>query len=152
MDEYHSSQPYISQHTTNLIPSLNYNGIDLQAEKLTPNFIHKEFSTNGTTIIGSLGTNATSPLDFTIDFTRPDSQRTRPLLIDGKRLYVDEHYISVWSPILKSWCIECPDRELILADVQYDHVLELFMVIKVLFYIKINLLINIGNSSNIQIN
>jgi hypothetical protein len=37
----------------------------------------------------------TSPMDLFIDFTRPDSQRTRPLLVDGKRLYVDEHYISV---------------------------------------------------------
>uniref|UniRef100_A0AC35F991 BTB domain-containing protein n=1 Tax=Panagrolaimus sp. PS1159 TaxID=55785 RepID=A0AC35F991_9BILA len=62
-----------------------------------------------------------SSIDLAIDFTRPDGQRTRPLLIDGKRLYVDEHYISVWSPVLRSWCIECPDRELILANVQYDH-------------------------------
>ncbi|KAI6221428.1 BTB/POZ-like domain and BTB/POZ fold domain and BTB/POZ domain-containing protein [Aphelenchoides fujianensis] len=69
------------------------------------------------------------PLDLSIDFTRPDSQRTRPLLIDGKRLYVDEHYISVWSPILRAWCLECPDRELILANVQYDHVLEMLTAI-----------------------
>lgn len=40
-------------------------------------------------------------IDLAIDFTRPDGQRTRPLLIDGKRLYVDEHYISVWSPVLR---------------------------------------------------
>uniref|UniRef100_A0A183CDJ3 BTB domain-containing protein n=1 Tax=Globodera pallida TaxID=36090 RepID=A0A183CDJ3_GLOPA len=69
------------------------------------------------------------PLDLFMDFTRPDGQRTRPLLVDGKRLYVDEHYISVWSPVLRSWCIECPDRELILANVQYDHVLELLLAI-----------------------
>ncbi|KAL3072625.1 hypothetical protein niasHS_017599 [Heterodera schachtii] len=69
------------------------------------------------------------PLDMFTDFTRPDGQRTRPLLVDGKRLYVDEHYISVWSPVLRSWCIECPDRELILANVQYDHVLELLLAI-----------------------
>lgn len=50
-------------------------------------------------------------------------------MIDNKRLYVDEHYISVWSPVLRSWCIECPDRELILANVQYDHVLELLLAI-----------------------
>lgn len=36
-----------------------------------------------------------SPMDLFIDFTRPDASRTRPLLVDGKRLYVDEHYISV---------------------------------------------------------
>lgn len=96
---------------------------------------------NGATVVGSAllvgpsaavnPTNAgtsTSALELAIDFTRPDGQRTRPLLIDGKRLYVDEHYVSVWSPILRSWCIECPDRELILADVQYDHVLELLLV------------------------
>lgn len=97
-----------------------------------------------------------SSIDLAIDFTRPDGQRTRPLLIDGKRLYVDEHYISVWSPVLRyvvrfpyafiekskshfysklnfsdfsSWCIECPDRELILANVQYEHVLELLLAI-----------------------
>lgn len=70
-----------------------------------------------------------SPLELYIDFTRPDGQRTRPLLVDGKRLYVDEHYISVWSPVLRSWCIECPDRELILANVQHDHVLELLLAI-----------------------
>lgn len=70
-----------------------------------------------------------SPLELQIDFTRPDSQRTRPLIIDSKRLYVDEHYVSVWSPILRSWCIECPDRELILANVQYEHVLELLHAI-----------------------
>lgn len=40
-------------------------------------------------------------IDVIIDFTRPDGQRTRPLLVDGKRLYVDEHYISVWSPVLR---------------------------------------------------
>ncbi|KAI1730303.1 BTB/POZ domain-containing protein [Ditylenchus destructor] len=99
-------------------------------------------STNGSALAGlpgsapgstssSLANNlpTTSALDLTIDFTRPDGQRTRPLLIDGKRLYVDEHYISVWSPVLRSWCIECPDRELILANVQYEHVLELLLAI-----------------------
>ncbi|KHN84887.1 hypothetical protein Tcan_11099 [Toxocara canis] len=35
------------------------------------------------------------------DLTRPDGQRTRPLLVDGKKLYVNEHYISVWSPVLR---------------------------------------------------
>ncbi|PIO66389.1 BTB/POZ domain protein, partial [Teladorsagia circumcincta] len=40
-------------------------------------------------------------IDVTIDFTRPDGQRTRPLLVENKRLYVDEHYISVWSPVLR---------------------------------------------------
>ncbi|VDO74976.1 unnamed protein product, partial [Haemonchus placei] len=64
-------------------------------------------------------------IDVTIDFTRPDGQRTRPLLVENKRLYVDEHYISVWSPVLRAWCVECPDRELILANVQYDHVVEM---------------------------
>uniref|UniRef100_A0A914ZVG7 BTB domain-containing protein n=1 Tax=Parascaris univalens TaxID=6257 RepID=A0A914ZVG7_PARUN len=68
---------------------------------------------------------ASSCIEVVIDFTRPDGQRTRPLLVDGKRLYVDEHYISVWSPVLRAWCVECPDRELILANVQYDHVLEM---------------------------
>ncbi|KAK6104560.1 BTB/POZ domain family protein [Brugia pahangi] len=68
---------------------------------------------------------AVSSIEVIIDFTRPDGQRTRPLLVDGKRLYVDEHYISVWSPVLRAWCVECPDRELILANVQYDHVLEM---------------------------
>lgn len=29
----------------------------------------------------------------------------------------------------RSWCIECPDRELILANVQYEHVLELLLAI-----------------------
>ncbi|ETN74129.1 hypothetical protein NECAME_04158 [Necator americanus] len=24
-----------------------------------------------------------------------------------------------------AWCVECPDRELILANVQYDHVVEM---------------------------
>ncbi|EJW70696.1 hypothetical protein WUBG_18401, partial [Wuchereria bancrofti] len=43
---------------------------------------------------------AVSSIEVIIDFTRPDGQRTRPLLVDGKRLYVDEHYISVWSPVL----------------------------------------------------
>ncbi|WKX94413.1 hypothetical protein Q1695_011572 [Nippostrongylus brasiliensis] len=64
-------------------------------------------------------------IDVSIDFTRPDGQRTRPLLVENKRLYVDEHYISVWSPVLRAWCVECPDRELILANVQYDHVVEM---------------------------
>ncbi|CAI4227466.1 unnamed protein product [Auanema sp. JU1783] len=64
-------------------------------------------------------------IDVSIDFTRPDGQRTRPLLVENKRLYVDEHYISIWSPVLRAWCVECPDRELILANVQYDHVLEM---------------------------
>ena len=68
-------------------------------------------------------------LDLCIDFTRPDATRTRPLLIDNKRLYVDEHFVSVWSPILRTWCTECPDRELILANVQYDHVLEMLQAI-----------------------
>ncbi|TMS35731.1 hypothetical protein L596_003065 [Steinernema carpocapsae] len=68
-------------------------------------------------------------IEVLLDFTRPDGQRTRPLLVDGKRLYVDEHYISVWSPILRAWCIECPDRELILANVQYDHILEMLHTI-----------------------
>uniref|UniRef100_A0AC35U5S0 BTB/POZ domain-containing protein n=1 Tax=Rhabditophanes sp. KR3021 TaxID=114890 RepID=A0AC35U5S0_9BILA len=68
-------------------------------------------------------------IEVIIDFTRPDGQRTRPLLVDGKRLYVDEHYISVWSPVLRAWCIECPDRELILANVQYDHILEMLLAI-----------------------
>ncbi|RCN30322.1 hypothetical protein ANCCAN_23905 [Ancylostoma caninum] len=40
-------------------------------------------------------------IDVSIDFTRPDGQRTRPLLVENKRLYVDEHYISVWSPVLR---------------------------------------------------
>lgn len=44
---------------------------------------------------------ATNSIEVIIDFTRPDGQRTRPLLVDGKRLYVDEHYISVWSPVLR---------------------------------------------------
>lgn len=44
---------------------------------------------------------ATSSLEVSIDFTRPDGQRTRPLVVEGKRLYVDEHYISVWSPVLR---------------------------------------------------
>uniref|UniRef100_A0A7E4ZY96 BTB domain-containing protein n=1 Tax=Panagrellus redivivus TaxID=6233 RepID=A0A7E4ZY96_PANRE len=70
-----------------------------------------------------------STIDLAIDFTRPDGSRTRPLLIDGKRLYVDEHYVSVWSPVLRSWCIECPDRELILANVKYEDVLELLQAI-----------------------
>uniref|UniRef100_A0A1I8BIN8 BTB domain-containing protein n=1 Tax=Meloidogyne hapla TaxID=6305 RepID=A0A1I8BIN8_MELHA len=77
----------------------------------------------------TIQTQIVSPLDFYIDFTRPDGQRTRPLLVEGKRLYVDEHYVSVWSPILRSWCVECPDRELILANVQYDHVLEVLSAI-----------------------
>ncbi|CAJ0564193.1 unnamed protein product, partial [Mesorhabditis spiculigera] len=64
-------------------------------------------------------------IDISIDFTRPDGPRTRPLLVEGKRLYVDEHYISEWSPVLRAWCIECPDRELILANVQYDHIMEM---------------------------
>ncbi|KHJ99679.1 BTB/POZ domain protein [Oesophagostomum dentatum] len=64
-------------------------------------------------------------IDVSIDFTRPDGQRTRPLMVENKRLYVDEHYISVWSPVLRAWCVECPDRELILANVQYDHVVEM---------------------------
>ncbi len=46
-------------------------------------------------------TMATSSLEVSIDFTRPDGQRTRPLVVEGKRLYVDEHYISVWSPVLR---------------------------------------------------
>lgn len=46
-------------------------------------------------------TGTTHSLDLQVDFTRPDGNRTRPLLIDGKRLYVDEHYVSVWSPILR---------------------------------------------------
>jgi hypothetical protein len=69
------------------------------------------------------------PLNMVIDFSKPDAQRTRPLSIDNKKLYVDEHYISVWSPILRSWFTECPDRELILANVQYDHVLEMLQAI-----------------------
>lgn len=48
------------------------------------------------------------PLSMTIDFSRPDAQRTRPLSIDNKKLYVDEHYVSTWSPILRSWFTECP--------------------------------------------
>uniref|UniRef100_A0A915MP25 BTB domain-containing protein n=1 Tax=Meloidogyne javanica TaxID=6303 RepID=A0A915MP25_MELJA len=77
----------------------------------------------------TIQTQIASPLDLFIDFTRPDGQRTRPLLVEGKRLYVDEHYVSVWSPVLRSWCVECPDRELILANVQYDHVLEVLSAI-----------------------
>jgi hypothetical protein len=50
------------------------------------------------------------PLNITIDFSRPDAQRTRPLSIDNKKLYVDEHYISVWSPILRSWFTEVCDK------------------------------------------
>lgn len=46
-------------------------------------------------------TQAKSCIEVVIDFSRPDGQRTRPLLVDGKRLYVDEHYISIWSPILR---------------------------------------------------
>lgn len=80
-------------------------------------------------------------IEVSVDFTRPDGQRTRPLLVENRRLYVDEHYISVWSPVLRyvnsklykcssylnfsAWCVECPDRELILANVQYEHVLEM---------------------------
>uniref|UniRef100_A0A0N5A882 BTB domain-containing protein n=1 Tax=Syphacia muris TaxID=451379 RepID=A0A0N5A882_9BILA len=70
-----------------------------------------------------------SSIEVSIDFTRPDGQRTRPLSVDGKRLYVDEHYISVWSPVLRAWCTECPDRELILTNLQYDHVLEMLQCI-----------------------
>lgn len=29
----------------------------------------------------------------------------------------------------RAWCVECPDRELILANVQYDHVLEMLQCI-----------------------
>ncbi|KHN71419.1 hypothetical protein Tcan_02284, partial [Toxocara canis] len=29
----------------------------------------------------------------------------------------------------RAWCIECPDRELILANVQYEHVLEMLLCI-----------------------
>lgn len=46
------------------------------------------------------------PLNISIDFSRPDAQRTRPLSIDNKKLYVDEHYVSVWSPVLRSWFTE----------------------------------------------
>lgn len=164
MDEYYSSQPAISQLTTGSIslPASsnyisNYNGINLRLGRISPNaLVSGGTLSNGTTIKGSLGlvpgtsaTTSTSTLDLSVDFTRPDSQRTRPLLIDGKRLYVDEHYVSVWSPILRSWCIECPDRELILADVQYDHVLELLIVIDLFLILK---LICLGNLSNIQTN
>jgi len=38
-------------------------------------------------------------------------------------------FSKVWSPVLRSWCVECPDRELILANVQYDHVLEVLSAI-----------------------
>lgn len=31
----------------------------------------------------------------------------------------EKHFFS------RAWCVECPDRELILANVQYDHVLEM---------------------------
>lgn len=27
--------------------------------------------------------------------------------------------------LFRAWCVECPDRELILANVQYDHVVEM---------------------------
>ena len=27
--------------------------------------------------------------------------------------------------LFRAWCVECPDRELILANVQYEHVLEM---------------------------
>lgn len=139
MDDYRSSQPALSQLSTGAIPVpagsnyINYSGIDLRLGQISPAPIVGSLP-NGTSILGPIGlpgssaTTSTSPLELTIDFIRPDGQRTRPLLIDGKRLYVDEHYVSVWSPILRSWCIECPDRELILADVQYDHVLELLLV------------------------
>jgi hypothetical protein len=31
--------------------------------------------------------------------------------------------------VLRQWCIECPDRELILANVSYDHVQALLQAI-----------------------
>jgi len=45
--------------------------------------------------------------------------------IDNIRIF----FSKVWSPVLRSWCVECPDRELILANVQYDHVLEVLSAI-----------------------
>ncbi|KAI6205247.1 hypothetical protein M3Y94_00771000 [Aphelenchoides besseyi] len=105
----HSSNSALNSYPTGLLPNNTANSVQTGVSPLSPV--------------------PSGPLDLTIDFTRPDSQRTRPLLIDGKRLYVDEHYISVWSPILRSWCTECPDRELILANVQYDHVLEMLLAI-----------------------
>lgn len=35
----------------------------------------------------------------------------------------------IYLKISSAWCIECPDRELILANVQYDHVLEMLQCI-----------------------
>uniref|UniRef100_A0A0K0EWS8 BTB domain-containing protein n=1 Tax=Strongyloides venezuelensis TaxID=75913 RepID=A0A0K0EWS8_STRVS len=90
-------------------------GMSAQANNGLPNVEHHTISN--------------ASIEIVIDFTRPDGQRTRPLLVEGKRLYVDEHYISVWSPVLRAWCIECPDRELILANVQYDHILEMLQAI-----------------------
>ena len=62
--------------------------------------------------------------DMHVDFTRPEGSRTRPLLVEGRSLYVCEHYMSIWSPVLKQFIIECPNRELILPNIRFEHMLE----------------------------
>jgi hypothetical protein len=90
------SAPYINNLATssNTITTMGMPGMMQQMPNNT-NSIHAG-------ITPQLSPVPPGPLNITIDFSRPDAQRTRPLSIDNKKLYVDEHYVSVWSPILVS--------------------------------------------------
>lgn len=61
-----------------------------------------------------------------VDFTKPDSLRNRPLVVESRALYVCEYYMSIWSPIFRDmFSAELKSsKEIVLPGKRYQHVLE----------------------------
>lgn len=41
-------------------------------------------------------------LQCSVDFTKPDALRTRAILVENKKIYVCEYYMSIWSPVFRA--------------------------------------------------
>lgn len=68
-------------------------------------------------------------LHCAIDFAKPDGLRSRALIVENRRLYVCEYYMSIWSAVFRSAFFSGGQRDdkqaLAVPNARYNHMLEL---------------------------
>uniref|UniRef100_A0AC34R8C9 BTB domain-containing protein n=1 Tax=Panagrolaimus sp. JU765 TaxID=591449 RepID=A0AC34R8C9_9BILA len=69
-----------------------------------------------------------------IDFTQPSQLRRFELIVEGKRLFVNQHYMAELSPYFLALCFqpgfkESEENRVELVDVSFDDMLELLQTI-----------------------
>lgn len=68
-------------------------------------------------------------LHCAIDFAKPDGLRNRALIVENRRLYICEYFMSIWSPVFRAAFFSSGQRDdkqaLAVPNARYNHMLEL---------------------------